>query len=102
MRRGQNVPQCDARHLARLETLDLSNNHLSAAGIRAVALSEHLATLTTLNISGNAIGDRGAVVLARSSVLPNLRSLDVRNCDLTEQGMDLLRSRFGAALVAND
>jgi hypothetical protein len=99
-------------HLAQLEELDLSYNHLGggwvaafvAAGscrlrkfilqgsrldakaIARLAEAPGLEGVRELDLCTNLIGDRGAIALARSSRLARLRKLDLGSCGIEEKG----------------
>jgi uncharacterized protein (TIGR02996 family) len=84
-----------------LAELDLGGNGIGDAGAIALASSASLPNLTTLSLRYNGIGDRGAEALARSPYLSRLTSLNFRaNRDTTQQGLALLKARFGPALDA--
>ncbi|WP_376771462.1 hypothetical protein [Micromonospora polyrhachis] len=63
--------------LARLSSLDLSDNPIGDAGVRALVTSPHLGKVRWLGLEGCGIGIDGAEALAAaaSQVLPNLRYL---------------------------
>ena len=80
------LPLAACRHLARLTTLSLEGNAITAAGAAALAASPHLAKLTSLLLWGNCIGDTGAEALAASPHLAGLRTLDLGNNGITDDG----------------
>jgi hypothetical protein len=65
----------DARWLARIRSLDLSENSLEDRDIERIAASPHLGRLRGLNLSHNRVGAAGLDALATSPNLPQLRFL---------------------------
>ncbi len=82
-----------------LESLDLSDNPIDDAGLKALAESRHAATLKELRLSKCPIGADGIAALARSV---NLTTLNLDFCKLTDAALAaLFRAPFaaGASLV---
>jgi uncharacterized protein (TIGR02996 family) len=86
-------------NLARLRTLYLKGNRLGDAGVQALAGSPHLARLRALNLDDNGVGKSGAEALAASPHLRRLTALNLHGGNLTDTECDLLRARFGDAVV---
>jgi uncharacterized protein (TIGR02996 family) len=63
--------------LARLASLDLSDNWIGDEGAAALAYSAHLGNLASLNLANNDLGDDGVAALACSPCPANLASLDL-------------------------
>ena len=60
-------------HLARIRSLDLSDNKLGDAEIAILARSPHLSRLRWLSLYFNSVSDTGVEALAASATLPALR-----------------------------
>jgi Ran GTPase-activating protein (RanGAP) involved in mRNA processing and transport len=78
--------------LTALQVLDLSCNHLGAAGAHSLAAGlGQLPALTELNLRATALHDAGALELARALVsMASLMSLILRNTQLHVQGASML------------
>jgi hypothetical protein len=78
--------------LTALQVLDLSCNHLGAAGAHSLAAGlGQLPALTELNLRATALHDAGALELARALVsMASLKSLILRNTQLHVQGASVL------------
>jgi uncharacterized protein (TIGR02996 family) len=69
--------------------------------LEALIANPALGGLKRLDLTATAIDDRGVAVLATAPW--SLRVLDVSGCShLTEQGIGVLRERFGTAVVVDD
>jgi uncharacterized protein (TIGR02996 family) len=82
-----------------LRELDMEECGVSDAGAEMLAGSARLAGLTVLVLGGNNITDAGARYLASSPCLGRLEYLDLTRNPITAQGGELLRQRFGAAVL---
>lgn len=76
----------ESPHLDRVTTLNLADNSLGTAGARALAEASHLASLTHLVLKGNGIGPHGGRALAASPHLAKLRTLDLSDNNLCDIG----------------
>jgi uncharacterized protein (TIGR02996 family) len=84
-------------HLSRLTYLKLSGNQLTDAGVRVLAGSPYLAALQELVVFDNPITDAGALALAESP-WPDLRKLHLDESNLSPDGVNALRERFGGGV----
>jgi Ran GTPase-activating protein (RanGAP) involved in mRNA processing and transport len=80
----------DCGVLANAHSIDLSGNYLGNDGLATLAASPHLAKLSKLAIRRNQIADPGAIVLAQSELMSQLRFVDVAENRLTRRGVDAL------------
>jgi uncharacterized protein (TIGR02996 family) len=87
-----------APNLERLIQLRLAKNQLGDGGAKALAQSPHLRCLTLLDLNDNRIGKAGAEALAAAS-WRRMRHLDVRGNVFTDTQENLLRGRFGDAVM---
>lgn len=78
-----------------LKLLDLSQNTIRATGIQALVGSPLARNLEALLLSDNAIQLPSAKHLANSNYLRNLKYLDLRWNPIPNEGVELLRERFG-------
>jgi uncharacterized protein (TIGR02996 family) len=80
--------------LPALETLDLANNRLGAAGVIGLAERPSVARLRALNVAGAGIDDAAAAVIAGAPALANLRHLVLGHgrwaSGLSRAGLDAL------------
>ena len=76
----------DAPGLAGIHDLNLSNNHISAAGFRALAGSPYTDNLTRLDVENNRLTNEGARALASSTSLSRLQRLTVGSADMGKVG----------------
>jgi uncharacterized protein (TIGR02996 family) len=83
------------RRLTRLN-LDITR---PGAAWEQLALSDALRNLTHLHLRGTELDDQVARLLAESPSLERVRFLDVRHNPLTPAGCDVLRARFGDAVL---
>jgi hypothetical protein len=81
--------------LSALISLDLSGNHIGAAGVQALARSQHLGRLRSLDLSCNDIGESGVRELVASSQLNNLSHLALSADGIGKTGKRLVEERFG-------
>jgi uncharacterized protein (TIGR02996 family) len=80
--------------LAAVRVLDLSHNYIGDDGLLALADSPHTAKLTALLLRQNPITDHGAVGLARSELMRRLVRVDLSdNSRLGRRGIDELWTR---------
>jgi Ran GTPase-activating protein (RanGAP) involved in mRNA processing and transport len=98
--RGMGLPDvlqelASSPYLARLTTLDLSDNWINDTGAAVLSASPVLAHLSTLDLSLNRIGDAGAEALAASPHLRQLTWLVLRNNPIGDRGEQALIARFG-------
>ncbi len=70
----------------RLETLHLTGNEISPAGVKALLGGTVLESVNELSLSQNPIGDEGAALLAASSKASALRTLDLTMTNITDVG----------------
>jgi uncharacterized protein (TIGR02996 family) len=84
-------------HLAKLETLDLSENRITAVAVQALAASPHLANLKSLNLAADLytdrdrmLGDEGAAALAAAPHLAGLRELNLSHSRIGSKGAEAL------------
>jgi Ran GTPase-activating protein (RanGAP) involved in mRNA processing and transport len=80
-----------------LVDLDLSANHITCSGLRALVdnAAAALSTLTHLTLSKNSVLDEGATFLAetlRLQMLPSLKGLRLINCRISDDGLAALVS----------
>ncbi|MBX9620781.1 MAG: hypothetical protein K2X28_01930 [Alphaproteobacteria bacterium] len=67
-----------------LLALDISHNHIGAAGATVIANSPTLTNLQSLNLAFNDIGDNGVIAIANSQILTNLQSLNLDTLDIND------------------
>jgi hypothetical protein len=82
-------------YLARLASLDVSDQNLGNAEAALLAQSPHAGSLKALLLRRNRIGDVGAVSLASSPHLAGLGTLDLASNQIGEDGTRALQQRFG-------
>ena len=83
-----------------LERLSLSANRLGPDTARAIARARHLSRLEVLDLSNTDLGDEGAAALA-SLHLPALRVLHLDRCDIGQNGARaLVRAPFLSQLTS--
>lgn len=87
-----------APHLQRLTTLRLAKNLLGDGGAKALAQSSHLRRLRLLDLNDNRLGKAGAEALA-AATWRHMRQLDVGGNVFTDTQENLLRERFGDAVI---
>jgi uncharacterized protein (TIGR02996 family) len=87
------------RHLAGLRELDLSNNDITHEGANALARSKWLMGLRRFRMAGAALRQRTIEIMVKSEAFANLVELDLSNCRVSGGARELLRERFGEALV---
>jgi uncharacterized protein (TIGR02996 family) len=87
-----------APYLERLTTLRLAKNQLGDGGAKALAQSTHLQRLAFLDLIDNRIGKAGAEALA-ATAWRRMRQLDLRGNVFTATQENLLRGRFGDAVI---
>lgn len=87
-----------APNMERLRTLRLAKNLLGDGGAKALAQSPYLKRLILLDLNDNRIGKAGAEALALAS-WRRMQQLDVRGNVFTDTQENLLRSRFGEAVM---
>jgi uncharacterized protein (TIGR02996 family) len=76
--------------LASLRHLDLAWNRLPVAVCEAIAGSKHLAKLESIDLTYTTMGAAG--ILALVEALPNLRHLQLRGCNVGQRGLKSLVS----------
>jgi uncharacterized protein (TIGR02996 family) len=76
--------------LPRLRTLDLSDNKISAIGVRQLARYHLLSGLRELRIGGNPVGTAGAVALTKTAPLDHLHTLDLSGTGLGTEAVFVL------------
>jgi uncharacterized protein (TIGR02996 family) len=99
-----------AKGFRSLRSLCLRGVYMNGFGARSVTNAPCLANLQELDLSLNDIGDLGARALAASPYLAQLRRLVVSSAPVTEEprhrmteaGREILRARFGSAVVFVD
>ncbi len=74
-------------HIAGLRELRLNENDLGPAGARALAQSPHLRQLRRLALSGNRLGAQGAKALAKWPQLEHLEALELAGNALTSAAL---------------
>lgn len=79
-----------SRNLRFVVRLELQNNGITPAGMKAFRKSSHVLNLVDLNLSGNPIGDEGLQHLLANGALLALHSLDLTDTGLTDDGAQLL------------
>jgi uncharacterized protein (TIGR02996 family) len=95
LERSRIVPLlAECPHLARLISLNLSNNDLGSTGMQALAVSEHLTRLTTLALQGNHIGDGGVRALVQAPWFAQLTDLNLSHNDIGPAGIRSLAARL--------
>jgi hypothetical protein len=68
--------------------------------MKELAASPRLARLTTLDLSDNRISDAGALALADSRHLANLKDLDLLDNTFSKATVKRLKERFGEGVFA--
>jgi Ran GTPase-activating protein (RanGAP) involved in mRNA processing and transport len=91
------IAECLGQQKRGLVNLDLSANHITCSGIRALVdnATVALSTLTHLNLCNNSLLDEGATFLAetlRLETLPSLKCLWLFNCHISDDGLAALMS----------
>ena len=79
-----------AKHLATLEQLELTDNPIKDAGLTALVGSPYLSRLRKLGLGTTQLTPRGLVALARSPAVKNLRELDLSANLVGEEGARIL------------
>lgn len=79
--------QLAAAPLANLSSLDISDNRIGSAGVRALAASPHLARLAVLIAFRNGIGDAGLTALCRSPLAGSLNVALLQNNGIGDAGI---------------
>lgn len=82
-----------------LESLGLGWARIKIEGVRALANSPRLANLKYLDLAENNFGPEGAKALAESPHLSKLQCLQLTRTKLPERDREMLRERFGDALI---
>ncbi len=82
-----------SERLAAARVLDLAHNYIGDDGVAALAESQHTAMLRAVLLHQNRITDSGAVALARSELMKQLTRVDVSSNRLTRRGIDDLWTR---------
>jgi uncharacterized protein (TIGR02996 family) len=82
-----------------LRVLHLESNQFGASAARVLADSPAFGRLEVLVLEANQIGRDGVLALAQSPHLRRLRRLSLFGNPITEAELDLLRARFGSAVV---
>jgi hypothetical protein len=85
--------------LPALRWLDLYDSGLKDADLRVILRAGWAARLITLNLSSNALTAAGARQLVKSAALEKIESLDVSRNQIDDEGKELLRQRFGDRVV---
>jgi Ran GTPase-activating protein (RanGAP) involved in mRNA processing and transport len=91
------IAECLGQQKRGLVNLDLSLNHITCSGLRALVnnATVTLSTLTELDLSYNSLLDEGAIFLAetlRLQTLPHLKDLALINCEISDDGFVALVS----------
>jgi uncharacterized protein (TIGR02996 family) len=86
-------------HLHRLIALDLRNNDIRPAGLRAL-LGARLSQLSALDLRDNLLGDAGAEMLAAAPLLGQVRKLNLALNDVGDAGVRALAGSPHAAALA--
>ncbi len=73
----------DSPAFSTVHTLNLSRNHLGAAGVEALASSPQLARIGSLSLAGNVISGQNMRVLAQFPNLSGLTRLDLSETELS-------------------
>lgn len=81
--------------LSQLQAIDLSNNPVGDAGLRALLNSPHLGKPRFLCLMHTQLSDDGAAALATAANLDDLDMLWIHGNDITPRGYATLRGRFG-------
>jgi uncharacterized protein (TIGR02996 family) len=91
-------------HLARLISLDLSDNRLGDEAIKALASSPHLRKLRLLRVAKNDLGRDAAEALVESAMLEHLLALDFRHnkVDLTPKPAPIRSGAVEIPMLAHD
>ncbi len=81
--------------LGRVTKLNLRQNKSFTEGVEALVASPHLRCLQELDLSGNSVGAAGARALASSPLVGTLKSLWLSEANLTPEGEQAIRQRYG-------
>ncbi len=81
-------------HLARVRRLDLSGNHIGAAGAKHLAGSPFLANLRELCLSGNALGSDGLFALLETEWLTQITALELSDNRLGSEDTRAIAERW--------
>jgi hypothetical protein len=92
----------DSPDLAKLSSLDVSDNDLGIDGVRALTASTRLAQLRDLDLGGNDIGDEGASSVARAPALGALETLNVSGNSIASSGTTALAQAMSSRLSSLD
>jgi Ran GTPase-activating protein (RanGAP) involved in mRNA processing and transport len=89
------LAECLGQQKRGLVDLNLSVNHITFSGLRALVnnATAALSTVTHLDLSYNSILDEGATFLAdtlRLQTLPSLKCLRLNNCNISDDGFVML------------
>lgn len=76
--------------LGPLETLDVSYNQITDAGVLAILGNKYLSLLTSLSVGLNPFSPAAVVAIAKSRPLSNLTDLKIRNADVGDAGATAL------------
>ncbi len=85
--------------LSRLRELVLTGNNIHSEGAITLANMPQLKGLEIVDLRSNGITDTGARAIARSEHLGQLRELWISRNSIRERTWDLLRDKFGSALM---
>ena len=80
--------------LPRLQSLALSQNRITAKGVREIAEHPQFSRLRRLDLSMNPIGNSGAKLLAEGWARTTLRRLDLGRCNIHDAGLLRLTSEL--------
>lgn len=91
-------------HLARLISLDLSDNKLGDDGVKTLVGSKHLRRLRLLRLAKNEVGKDGAEAVVAASALAGLAHLDFRGnrVDLTPRPAPIRDGAVEIPMLAHD
>ena len=78
--------------MPRLQSLGLSQNRITAKGVREIANHPQFNRLRRLDLSMNPIGNNGAKLLAETWARTTLRRLDLGRCNIEDAGLLRLAS----------
>ncbi len=92
----------DSPDLAKLSSLDVSDNDLGIDGVRALTASTRLGQLRELDLGGNDIGDDGASAVAHSAALAGLETLNVSGNSIADSGATALAEASSSHLSSLD
>jgi uncharacterized protein (TIGR02996 family) len=87
---GVRALTAEKSRLARLRSLDVSDNGLGPVAVELLAEAAGLRKLRVLNLSGNPVGDAGAAALANSRHLSELLELDLGDAGVGDAGAQAL------------